>query len=71
VDGLLYGLQIILGALVFVSIRMKGPRSLVLLFLAYVIGVGFFTTIHFINRTHNRRLKNQAAAPVLSSNPAS
>jgi UDP-GlcNAc:undecaprenyl-phosphate GlcNAc-1-phosphate transferase len=72
VDGMLYGLQIILGVLVFISIKMKGIRSLVLLFSAYVIGVGFFTMIHFVNRTHNRRLKSQTAAPpILSSNTAS
>jgi UDP-GlcNAc:undecaprenyl-phosphate GlcNAc-1-phosphate transferase len=50
VDAILYTLQIALGALVFISIRTPGVLSLVLLGAAYVIGIGFFTTVHFLNQ---------------------
>lgn len=56
---LVYTLQIILGALVFFSIRFKGLHSLLLLGAAYLIGSGFFITIHFLNQ---RALKQYGPA---------
>jgi UDP-GlcNAc:undecaprenyl-phosphate GlcNAc-1-phosphate transferase len=50
VDIVLYGLQIILGVLTFISIRLDGLPSLYVLGIAYAIGIGFFAVIHFKNR---------------------
>jgi UDP-GlcNAc:undecaprenyl-phosphate GlcNAc-1-phosphate transferase len=50
VDATLYGLQIVLGVLVFESTRFKGALSLILLGTAYIVAIGFFSTIHFVNR---------------------
>jgi UDP-GlcNAc:undecaprenyl-phosphate GlcNAc-1-phosphate transferase len=50
VDGILYGLQIVLGFLVFASIRLKGSSSLALLGAAYIVPLCFFITIHYCNR---------------------
>ncbi|MDR3341328.1 MAG: undecaprenyl/decaprenyl-phosphate alpha-N-acetylglucosaminyl 1-phosphate transferase [Treponema sp.] len=55
VDGVLYGLQILLGGVVFLSLTVKGIRSLRLLCVAYLIGIVFFTAIHFMNQ----KVKNQ------------
>jgi UDP-GlcNAc:undecaprenyl-phosphate GlcNAc-1-phosphate transferase len=51
VDGVLYGLQIILGSLVFVSIKLPGSLSLIVLGISYLVGITFFITIHYMNRT--------------------
>jgi UDP-GlcNAc:undecaprenyl-phosphate GlcNAc-1-phosphate transferase len=49
VDGTLYALQIALGVLVCLSLRVQGVRSLIFLGAAYVTAVGFFIAIHFVN----------------------
>jgi UDP-GlcNAc:undecaprenyl-phosphate GlcNAc-1-phosphate transferase len=63
VDAVLYGLQIALCILVFISIRMRGLLSVVVLGIAYVIGVGFFCVIHFLNQrvTERRHTKTPPA----------
>ncbi|WP_010261535.1 MraY family glycosyltransferase [Treponema primitia] len=61
VDAILYGLQILLGILVFESIRYKGALSLILLGAAYVATSAFFITIHFVNRHVIRKRKDPAA----------
>ena len=58
VNALLYGLQIILGVLVFISVRMEGVPSLLVLGSAYIIGIAFFIIIHFFNRTKYKDLKS-------------
>jgi len=55
VDCIIYSLQIILGVLVFVAIHLEGLHSLLVLGTAYFITLGFFTTIHFINRAVMRK----------------
>jgi uncharacterized membrane-anchored protein len=50
VDGVLYGLQIALGLLVYFAVKTPGYGSLILLGAAYLMGIGFFTVIHFMNR---------------------
>jgi uncharacterized membrane protein HdeD (DUF308 family) len=50
VDAVLYSLQIALGVLVFLSIRISGALSAVVLGLAYIIGIGFFCAVHFLNQ---------------------
>jgi UDP-GlcNAc:undecaprenyl-phosphate GlcNAc-1-phosphate transferase len=50
VDATLYGLQVILGVLIYVSIRFRGTLSLIFLGAAYAAALGFFITIHFVNR---------------------
>ncbi len=49
--GVLYALQIVLGVLVFLSVKTPGKMSLLFLLLAYLIGLGFFTAIHFMNKS--------------------
>jgi UDP-GlcNAc:undecaprenyl-phosphate GlcNAc-1-phosphate transferase len=49
VDCVLYALQITLGALVCLSLRFMGVRSLIFLGAAYVTAAGFFIVIHFVN----------------------
>jgi UDP-GlcNAc:undecaprenyl-phosphate GlcNAc-1-phosphate transferase len=49
--GVLYALQMVIGALVFLAIKIPGKKSLFILLLAYVIGLAFFTTIHFLNKS--------------------
>jgi UDP-GlcNAc:undecaprenyl-phosphate GlcNAc-1-phosphate transferase len=58
VDGILWGLQVVLGVLVFVSMQFKGVRSLIFLGAAYVAVTGFFSAIHFVNR-HTVRKKEE------------
>jgi UDP-GlcNAc:undecaprenyl-phosphate GlcNAc-1-phosphate transferase len=50
VDALLCGVQIILGVLVYLSVRLRGFRSLAALGLAYAVVFILFGTIHFVNR---------------------
>jgi UDP-GlcNAc:undecaprenyl-phosphate GlcNAc-1-phosphate transferase len=50
VDGLLYSLQIVLGVLVFLSVKFHGVQSLIFLGSAYLIGIVFFAAIHYLNR---------------------
>ncbi|MDR1249425.1 MAG: undecaprenyl/decaprenyl-phosphate alpha-N-acetylglucosaminyl 1-phosphate transferase [Treponema sp.] len=49
VDGILYALQIALGILVCQSMRFGGILSLVFLGTAYIVALGFFIVIHFVN----------------------
>jgi UDP-GlcNAc:undecaprenyl-phosphate GlcNAc-1-phosphate transferase len=50
VDLILWGLQIILGVLVYLAVKTKGPLSLLILGSAYLLIITFFTVIHFLNR---------------------
>jgi len=50
VDIVLYSLQIILGALVYISICLSGKASLFTTMAAYMIGLGFFAVVHFRNK---------------------
>jgi UDP-GlcNAc:undecaprenyl-phosphate GlcNAc-1-phosphate transferase len=50
VDAVLYGLQIVLGVLVYISIQLDGPLSLVVLGIAYAVVTAFFAVVHFRNR---------------------
>ncbi|MDR2542666.1 MAG: undecaprenyl/decaprenyl-phosphate alpha-N-acetylglucosaminyl 1-phosphate transferase [Treponema sp.] len=50
------GLQIILGVLVFVSIRLDGLLSLYVLGFAYLLIMVFFTTLHYRNRRLRKKL---------------
>jgi UDP-GlcNAc:undecaprenyl-phosphate GlcNAc-1-phosphate transferase len=54
IDCVLYGLQILLGALVLISIKVKGVPSLILLAAAYLSALGFFASVHFLNRRKNK-----------------
>jgi UDP-GlcNAc:undecaprenyl-phosphate GlcNAc-1-phosphate transferase len=63
VDAVLYSLQIILGILTFVSIRIEGPLSLGVLGGAYAVAIIFFAAVHFLNR------KLRAAVMTRQANP--
>ena len=53
VDGVLYALQIIIGILVYVSVRLQGRSSLWVLAAAYAVVIAFFSAVHFLNRKAN------------------
>jgi UDP-GlcNAc:undecaprenyl-phosphate GlcNAc-1-phosphate transferase len=57
IDGLLYGLQIALGVLVFFAIKFRDRLTISLIFLglAYFIASGFFIAIHYLNRSKRLR----------------
>jgi UDP-GlcNAc:undecaprenyl-phosphate GlcNAc-1-phosphate transferase len=55
VDLILWGLQVILGVLVYLAVKTVGRRSLLILGLAYLVTTIFFTVIHFLNRRALRR----------------
>jgi UDP-GlcNAc:undecaprenyl-phosphate GlcNAc-1-phosphate transferase len=59
VDAVLYALQIIIGILVYVSVRLQGRASLSVLAAAYAVVIAFFSAVHFLNRKANR-LKTEA-----------
>ncbi|MDR2900615.1 MAG: undecaprenyl/decaprenyl-phosphate alpha-N-acetylglucosaminyl 1-phosphate transferase [Treponema sp.] len=60
--GVLYTLQIVLGVLVFLSTRIPGKISLLFLLLAYIIGTGFFTAIHYMNISVLKKQESLQAA---------
>jgi UDP-GlcNAc:undecaprenyl-phosphate GlcNAc-1-phosphate transferase len=64
IDGILYSLQILLGVLVFLSVRSRGILSPIILGLAYFIGAGFFSAIHFLNRAKMNRTEGIPREPV-------
>ncbi|MDR0623435.1 MAG: undecaprenyl/decaprenyl-phosphate alpha-N-acetylglucosaminyl 1-phosphate transferase [Treponema sp.] len=55
VDFILWSLQLVLGVLVYCSVKFQGRLSLGLIMLAYLITVAFFTAIHFLNRRRMKR----------------
>jgi UDP-GlcNAc:undecaprenyl-phosphate GlcNAc-1-phosphate transferase len=57
VDAVLYSLQILLGGLVFVSLRLRGLPAAVTLGSAYLAGGAFFVALHFMNRAQAKRRK--------------
>jgi UDP-GlcNAc:undecaprenyl-phosphate GlcNAc-1-phosphate transferase len=60
--GVLYTLQIVLGVLVFLAVKIPGKISLLILLLAYLIGLGFFTAIHFLNISALKKMENLPSA---------
>jgi UDP-GlcNAc:undecaprenyl-phosphate GlcNAc-1-phosphate transferase len=50
IDAALFTLQFCLGVMVYIAVKMPGYLSLVILLLAYMAGIGFFTVLHFLNR---------------------
>jgi uncharacterized membrane protein HdeD (DUF308 family) len=54
VDAVLYSLQIVLGVLVCISVRLDGLPSLYVLGVTYIIGLVFCAVVHFKNRAENK-----------------
>jgi hypothetical protein len=50
IDVCLWGLQVIIGILVYASVRFRSRGSLALLCAAYTVPGVFFILIHFLNR---------------------
>jgi UDP-GlcNAc:undecaprenyl-phosphate GlcNAc-1-phosphate transferase len=50
IDTVLLGLQMLLSALVFISLMVEGLLSFVILGIAYLLVLMFFVIIHFMNR---------------------
>ncbi|MDR2096150.1 MAG: undecaprenyl/decaprenyl-phosphate alpha-N-acetylglucosaminyl 1-phosphate transferase [Treponema sp.] len=55
VDGVLYGLQILIGALVFFSVKGEGILSRSLLAVSFLVVILFFSLIHFLNQAAAKR----------------
>jgi UDP-GlcNAc:undecaprenyl-phosphate GlcNAc-1-phosphate transferase len=51
VDAVLYSLQLVLGVLVYIAVRLQGILSLVVLGIAYAVVTVFFALVHFWNRS--------------------
>jgi UDP-GlcNAc:undecaprenyl-phosphate GlcNAc-1-phosphate transferase len=49
IDAVLFALQLSLDALVYASVTLRGNPSLIMLFVAYAVGIGFFSAVHFLN----------------------
>jgi UDP-GlcNAc:undecaprenyl-phosphate GlcNAc-1-phosphate transferase len=62
VIAVLYGIQIILSGLIFVSVKSEGILSPAVLGGAYGVGIAFFTALHFMNRTMVKQQPSQKAA---------
>lgn len=56
--GVLYTLQIVLGGLVIWAVKTPGKKSLIILLMAYLIGLGFFTAIHYLNKAALKRINS-------------
>jgi UDP-GlcNAc:undecaprenyl-phosphate GlcNAc-1-phosphate transferase len=58
VDGILYGLQLLIGVLVFLAVKWKKPASFFLLAACFLVIIFFFSLIHFLNQAAvKRRIK--------------
>jgi UDP-GlcNAc:undecaprenyl-phosphate GlcNAc-1-phosphate transferase len=57
IDAVLWSLQIMMGALVYIAVKTPGPRSVAILAAAYLSGVAFFSAVHFMNRAAAARKK--------------
>ncbi|MDR2258669.1 MAG: undecaprenyl/decaprenyl-phosphate alpha-N-acetylglucosaminyl 1-phosphate transferase [Treponema sp.] len=62
-DFMLWGLQTVLGVLVYCSVKFRGPLSLGLIISAYLITAAFFTVIHFLNRRAVKRFPQAEDPP--------
>jgi UDP-GlcNAc:undecaprenyl-phosphate GlcNAc-1-phosphate transferase len=63
VIAVLYTLQIVLGVLVFISIKIPGVLSIVVLGIACIIGAGFFSAVHFLNlRARKKKLPEESSS---------
>jgi UDP-GlcNAc:undecaprenyl-phosphate GlcNAc-1-phosphate transferase len=67
VDIVLFTLQIILGILVFISIHMEGLLSLLVLLMAYLLVLAFFTVIHFKNQDIKRKISDTPPPPFIKT----
>jgi UDP-GlcNAc:undecaprenyl-phosphate GlcNAc-1-phosphate transferase len=75
----LFGLQLMLSLLVFLSVKEEGRTlSVIALGLAYLLGLGFFITIHYMNRgmtqyktTHNSLYSKELDHPTPRKIPSS
>jgi UDP-GlcNAc:undecaprenyl-phosphate GlcNAc-1-phosphate transferase len=63
VDFILWGLQIILGVLVYSSLKFRNWLSAGFIVLAFFIMAVFFTVIHFLNRRAVKRLRRTKDRP--------
>ncbi|MDR2618092.1 MAG: undecaprenyl/decaprenyl-phosphate alpha-N-acetylglucosaminyl 1-phosphate transferase [Treponema sp.] len=64
IDAVLYSLQIFLGAMVLLSIKITGLLSIIFLGAAYAGCLAFFAVIHYLNRSRLKSVKNASVLPV-------
>ena len=55
VIAILYSLQIVIGTLTFIAVRLEGIASVCFLGAAYFVALAFFSTVHFVNRAATLR----------------
>jgi UDP-GlcNAc:undecaprenyl-phosphate GlcNAc-1-phosphate transferase len=61
VDMCLWGLQIIIGILVYAAVRLNSGGFPALLCAAYAVPIGFFILIHFLNRRATKQARKNFA----------
>jgi UDP-GlcNAc:undecaprenyl-phosphate GlcNAc-1-phosphate transferase len=64
IDAVLFTLQFCLGIMVYVAVKIPGYLSLVVLFLTYAAGTGFFAALHFLNRQKMAAIRGSAQVKV-------
>ncbi|MDR0442747.1 MAG: undecaprenyl/decaprenyl-phosphate alpha-N-acetylglucosaminyl 1-phosphate transferase [Treponema sp.] len=64
VNAVLYSLQILIGILTFIAVRLDGLPSLCVLGSTYLTALVFFAVIHFMNRAVTARKKSEAAGKI-------
>ncbi|MDR1444506.1 MAG: undecaprenyl/decaprenyl-phosphate alpha-N-acetylglucosaminyl 1-phosphate transferase [Treponema sp.] len=66
IDATLLSLQAVLGVLVYAAVKTPRLLSICLLLLAYLTGLGFFITVHFLSRRHKRAVAGTCGDPAKS-----
>jgi UDP-GlcNAc:undecaprenyl-phosphate GlcNAc-1-phosphate transferase len=64
IDAALFALQLCLGIMVYIAVQIPGYLSLVILFLAYAAGTGFFAALHFLNQQKLAAIRGSAQVKV-------
>jgi len=54
IDSILFSLQLVISALVFISLKMPNPLSMAVLGIVYILALAFFAVVHFMNRKITR-----------------
>jgi UDP-GlcNAc:undecaprenyl-phosphate GlcNAc-1-phosphate transferase len=57
IDAVLFSLQLIISVWVFISLKIPGILSLVVLGIVYILSLAFFSVVHFMNRGISSTLK--------------
>jgi UDP-GlcNAc:undecaprenyl-phosphate GlcNAc-1-phosphate transferase len=70
IDAVLVTLQLCLSVLVYAAVKTAGYLSLIMMLLAYALGMGFFVALHFLNRRALSVVAGGAGAAAISGKRA-